>query len=51
MTKSWPSASLIAWPSLLWIGSLHLGALLALLPSYFSGTALRRLRGPPLANG
>ena len=31
-TKSWPSASSIAWPSLLWIGSLHLGALLAFVP-------------------
>ncbi len=40
MTKSWPSASAIAWPSLLWIGALHLGALLAFVPSYFSWTAL-----------
>ncbi len=40
MTKSWPAASPIPWPSLLWIGALHLGALLALVPSYFSGTAL-----------
>ena len=39
-TKSWPSASPIAWPSLLWIGALHLGALLAFVPSYFSWTAL-----------
>jgi hypothetical protein len=37
---SWPSASAIAWPSLLWIGALHLGALLALVPSYFSWTAV-----------
>ena len=39
-TKSWPSASAIAWPSLLWIGALHLGALLAFVPSNFSWTAL-----------
>jgi fatty-acid desaturase len=39
-TRSSPSASLIAWPSLLWVGALHLGALLAFVPSYFSWTAL-----------
>ncbi len=39
-TKSWSSASPIAWPALLWIGGLHLGAMLALVPSYFSWTAL-----------
>ena len=38
--KSWPSASAIAWPSLLWIGTLHLGARLAIVPSYFSWTAV-----------
>jgi fatty-acid desaturase len=38
-TKSWPSAA-IAWPSLLWIGALHLGAMLAFVPSNFSWTAL-----------
>ena len=39
-TESWPSASTFAWPSLLWIGALHLGALLALVPSCFSWTAV-----------
>ncbi len=39
-TKTWPSAYSIAWPSLLWIGGLHLGALLALLRYNFSWTAL-----------
>jgi fatty-acid desaturase len=39
-TKSWPSGSPIAWPSLLWIGALHLGALLAFVPSIFSWNAL-----------
>jgi hypothetical protein len=39
-TKSWPSASAIAWPSSLWIGGLHLGAVLAFIPSDFSWTAL-----------
>jgi sn-1 stearoyl-lipid 9-desaturase len=38
--KSWHSASAIAWPSLLWIGALHLGALLAFVPSYFSWSGL-----------
>ena len=31
---------MIAWPSLIWIGGLHLGALLAFVPRYFSWTAL-----------
>jgi fatty-acid desaturase len=39
-TKSWPSTSPIAWPPLVWIGSLHLGALLAFVPAYFSWSAL-----------
>lgn len=30
----------IAWPSVIWIGALHLGALLALIPGYFSWSAL-----------
>ena len=38
--KAWSSASPIAWPPLLWIGSLHLGALLAFVPAYFSWTAV-----------
>ena len=49
-TKTRPSASVIAWPSLLWIGGLHLGALLAFVPAYFSWTAHRRLLGAPLAD-
>jgi fatty-acid desaturase len=39
-TKPWPSASRIAWPPLLWVGALHLGALLAFVPAFFSWTAL-----------
>ena len=39
-TRSWSTASPIAWPSLLWIGALHLGALLAFVSSNFSWTAL-----------
>ena len=39
-TKLKPLASMIAWPSLIWIGGLHLGALLAFVPKYFSWTAL-----------
>jgi fatty-acid desaturase len=39
-TKTRPSAAVIAWPSLIWIGGLHLGALLAFVPRYFSWTAL-----------
>jgi fatty-acid desaturase len=38
--KSSSLASAIAWPSLIWIGALHLGALLALVPSFFSWSAL-----------
>jgi stearoyl-CoA desaturase (delta-9 desaturase) len=33
-------ANSISWPAFLWIGSIHLGALLALNPAYFSWKAL-----------
>jgi stearoyl-CoA desaturase (delta-9 desaturase) len=39
-TPSQPASAGIAWPALLWIGGLHLGALLAFVPAYFSWTAL-----------
>jgi stearoyl-CoA desaturase (delta-9 desaturase) len=39
-TQAQPASAGIAWHSLLWIGALHLGALLALVPGYFSWTAL-----------
>ncbi|GAC1468551.1 MAG: fatty acid desaturase [Isosphaeraceae bacterium] len=35
-----PAANPIAWPSFIWVGTLHLGALLALVPGYFSWQAL-----------
>jgi sn-1 stearoyl-lipid 9-desaturase len=40
VTEARPTPNHIAWPSLIWIGALHLGALLAFVPSYFSWTAL-----------
>ena len=49
-TKSWPAASTIAWPSLLWVGRLHLGALLAFVPAFFSWTGASALRRPALAD-
>jgi fatty-acid desaturase len=39
-TTSLPSRNRIAWPSLIWIGGLHLGALLAFVPAFFSWKAL-----------
>ena len=39
-TKSWPSASTIAWPAVLWIGGLHVGALLAFVPACFTWPAV-----------
>jgi stearoyl-CoA desaturase (delta-9 desaturase) len=39
-TSAPPRSSYIAWPPLLWIGTLHLGALLALVPRFFSWKAL-----------
>lgn len=39
-TISRPESSGIAWPALIWIGALHVGALLAFVPSYFSWPAL-----------
>jgi len=40
MTTPRPASRYIAWPSLIWIAVLHLGAMLALVPGYFSWTAL-----------
>ena len=34
-----PARNPIAWPSLLWIGGLHVGALFAVMPSLFSWKA------------
>jgi fatty-acid desaturase len=39
-TTERPASAGINWPALLWIGSLHLGALLAFVPAYFSWSAL-----------
>jgi stearoyl-CoA desaturase (delta-9 desaturase) len=39
-TVTRPEGAGIAWPALLWIGALHLGALLALVPGYFSWSGL-----------
>ena len=39
-TSTRPESSGIAWPALLWIGGLHLGALLAFVPAYFTWQAL-----------
>src|SRR4051794_40028215 len=39
-TTHQPDSAGIAWPALLWIGALHVGALLALVPSYFSWSGL-----------
>ncbi len=34
------NSNFIAWPSLIWIGALHVGALLAFVPAYFTWQAL-----------
>ncbi len=39
-TTTRPESAGIAWGPLIWIGSLHLGALLAFVPAYFSWSAL-----------
>ena len=39
-TTSLPAPNRIAWPSTIWIGMLHAGALLAFVPSFFSWKAL-----------
>jgi fatty-acid desaturase len=39
-TMNRPESAGIAWPSLIWIGVLHLGAMLAFVPEYFSWSAL-----------
>ena len=39
-TKTRPDTAGIAWPALIWIGALHLGALLAFVPAYFTWNAL-----------
>ena len=36
-TKIGTADAVIAWPSLIWIGGLHLGALLAFVPGTFHG--------------
>src|SRR5689334_15469003 len=35
-----PARNPISWPALLWIGTIHVGALLALVPAFFSWKAL-----------
>jgi stearoyl-CoA desaturase (delta-9 desaturase) len=39
-TTTRPAANPIAWPPFLWIGAIHLGALLAFVPAFFSWQAL-----------
>ena len=39
-TSALPAPQRLAWPSLLWIGTIHLGALLAFVPAYFSWSGL-----------
>lgn len=39
-TTTRPASAGIAWPALIWIAALHVGALLAFVPSYFSWQAL-----------
>ncbi len=39
-TISRPASNPISWPSLLWIGAIHVGALLAFVPSNFTWPAL-----------
>ena len=39
-TTTQPESAGIAWPALIWIGLLHLGALLAFVPAFFSWQAL-----------
>jgi len=35
-----PPSSYVAWPSLIWMAALHIGALLIFVPAYFSWSAL-----------
>ncbi|MFO0909423.1 MAG: fatty acid desaturase [Isosphaeraceae bacterium] len=39
-TLPMPAKNKIAWPSFLWIGAIHLGALMAFVPAFFSWKAL-----------
>jgi fatty-acid desaturase len=39
-TTSLPATNKIAWPSTIWIGAIHAGALLAFVPAFFSWKAL-----------
>jgi fatty-acid desaturase len=39
-TSTLPAPQRLAWPSLIWIGAIHLGALLAFVPGYFSWSGL-----------
>lgn len=39
-TTSLPARNRISWPATIWIGALHVGALLALFPRFFSWKAL-----------
>jgi fatty-acid desaturase len=39
-TTTQPESAGLAWPSLIWIGLLHVGALLAFVPAYFTWQAL-----------
>ena len=39
-TSALPAPDRLAWPSLIWIGAIHLGALLAFVPAYFSWSGL-----------
>ena len=39
-TATRPESAGVAWPQLFWVGGLHLGALLAFVPAYFSWSGL-----------
>ena len=39
-TSALPAPERLAWPSLIWIGAIHVGALLAFVPAYFSWSGL-----------